>query len=207
MNNAAFKNPDGSKVLVVHNTASSANTFNVSWNGTQSFTATVPAGGIVTFKWSGTPVALSGGYAMNAGGGSAGAFAADGYASGGQTYATTASIDSSGVTNPAPQAVYQTERYGSVTYILPGLQVGASYTVRLHFAERYWTSSGKRIFNVAINNQPVLTNFDIFATAGAANKAIVEPFTATADANGQIAIQFTTVLDNAKVSGIEIIAN
>jgi alpha-L-fucosidase 2 len=154
----------------------------------------------------GTPVAGSG-YAVNAGGGAAGSFMADEYYSGGNTHATTASIDTSGVTNPAPQAVYQTERYGNFTYTLPDLSPGAQYTVRLHFAEIYWTSSGQRIFNVSINGQQVLTNFDIYATAGAANKAIVEQYTATADANGQIAIQFSTVKDNAKVSGIEVLGS
>jgi glucosylceramidase len=205
LNNAAFKNPDGSKVLVVHNTSSSASdTFNVSWNSTQSFTYTLPAGGIVTFKWSGNPIALSSGYAINAGGSGTGAFSGDGNYSGGQTYATTASINTSGVTNPAPQAVYQTERYGNFTYTLPDLLPGAQYTVRLHFAEIYWTSSSQRLFNVAINGSQVLTNFDIFAAAGGENIALVKSFTATADSNGTLTIQFTTVKDNAKVSGIEV---
>ena len=204
LNNAAFKDPDGSKVLVVHNTSSSSDTFSVNWNSTQSFTYTLPAGGIVTFKWSGSPASLSSGYTINAGGASAGLFAADGYYSGGNTYATTTTIDTSGVSNPAPQAVYQTERYGNFSYTLPNLIPGAHYTVRLHFAEIFWNSSGKRVFNVALNGQPVLSNFDIYATAGGANKAVIEPFTTTADANGQIAIQFSTVVDNAKVSGIEV---
>ena len=145
--------------------------------------------------------------AVNAGGPATGNFAADEYYSGGNTYSTTASIDTSGVSNPAPQAVYQTERFGNFTYTFPNLKPGAQYTVRMHFAEIYWTSSGQRLFNVAINGQQVLTNFDIYATAGAANKAIVEQFTATADANGQITIQFTSVKDNAKISGIEVLAS
>ena len=50
----------------------------------------------------------------------------------------------------------------------------------------------------------MLTNFDIFATAGAKNKAVIEQFTVNANANGQYVIQFTTVKDNSLVSGIEI---
>jgi cellulase/cellobiase CelA1 len=34
---------------------------------------------------------------------------------------------------------------------------------------------------------------------------VVEQYTATADASGQIAVQFTSVKDNAKVNGIEVI--
>ena len=154
-----------------------------------------------------TPVSNSSVYAVNAGAAAAGSFAADGYYSGGNTYATTASIDTSAVSNPAPQAVYQTERFGNFTYTFPNLSSGAQYTVRLHFAEIYWTSSGQRLFNASINGQQVLTNFDIYATVGAANKAIVEQYTTTADANGQIAIQFISVKDNAKVNGIEILGS
>ncbi|NBI27767.1 carbohydrate-binding protein [Chengkuizengella marina] len=50
--NVAFKNPDGSKVLVTLNPASEQKTFKVNW-GSQSFTYTLPAGAAATFKWSG----------------------------------------------------------------------------------------------------------------------------------------------------------
>ena len=54
LSDVAFKNPDGSKVVVVHNRGSSSSTFKVRWNGAQSFVYTLPAGATVTFKWSGT---------------------------------------------------------------------------------------------------------------------------------------------------------
>ncbi len=160
-----------------------------------------------------TPTPTSGGgggtdtYAVNSGGSATGNFQADNYFSGGTTASTTNAINTSGVSNPAPQAVYQSERYGNFTYTFPSLQAGASYTVRLHFAEFYWSSAGQRVFNVSINGSQVLTNFDIIAAAGAQNKAIVEQFNTTANSSGQIVVQFTTVKDNAKVSGIEIIKN
>jgi hypothetical protein len=109
------------------------------------------------------------------------------------------------VSNPAPQAVYQSNRYGTFSYAIPSLTAGKTYTVRLHFAETYWTAAGQRTFNVSINGQQVLTNFDIIGTAGAANKAVVQQFTATASSSGTITIQFITVKDNAQVNGIEII--
>ena len=49
--NAAFKNPDGSKVLIAGNNGGSSSTFKIKW-GTQSFTYTLPAGAVATFKWS-----------------------------------------------------------------------------------------------------------------------------------------------------------
>lgn len=117
----------------------------------------------------------------------------------------TTVIDTSGVANPAPQAVYQTERYGNFTYSFGGLIPGEEYDVRLHFAETYWNAAGKRRFNVLINGKLVLTNFDIVVAAGAPNKATVQEFSMPANTNGQIIIQFVTVLDNAKCSGIEIL--
>ncbi|MBV8808938.1 MAG: family 16 glycosylhydrolase [Acidobacteriaceae bacterium] len=142
--------------------------------------------------------------AINSGGSAAGNFGPDAYYSGGTAASTTAAISTTGVPNPAPQAVYQSERYGDFTYTIPGLHAGSNYNVRLHFAEFYWTSTAQRIFNVSINGTSVLSNFDIIAAAGGANKAIVEQFTATADSSGQITIQFTTVKDDAKISGIEV---
>jgi glucosylceramidase len=49
----AFKNPDGSRVLIALNNSGSSNAFKVSWSG-QSFTYTLPAGAVATFKWSGS---------------------------------------------------------------------------------------------------------------------------------------------------------
>jgi hypothetical protein len=146
-----------------------------------------------------------GGFQINSGGSAASPFTADSNFTGGSTAAVTHAIDTSGVTNPAPQAVYQDNRYGNFTYAFPGLTAGASYTVRLHFAEEYWTTAGSRTFNVTINGNQVLTNFDILAAAGAEYKAVVEQFTATASSTGTITIQFTTVKDNAQVNGIEIL--
>lgn len=50
--NVAFKNSDGSKVLIASNSGSGSSTFKVKW-GTQSFNYTLPAGAVATFKWSG----------------------------------------------------------------------------------------------------------------------------------------------------------
>jgi hypothetical protein len=145
------------------------------------------------------------GLQINSGGPATGSWTADEDFTGGTTVTTTKTVDTSGVTNPAPEAVYQSNRYGTFSYAVPGLTAGKSYTVRLHFAETYWSGVGQRIFNVSINGQQVLTNFDIVAAAGAVDKAVVEQFTATADSTGKITIQFTTVKDNAQVNGIEIL--
>lgn len=142
--------------------------------------------------------------AVNSGGNAVGQFAADGNVSGG-TVATpvTTAINLSALTSAVAETVFQTERYGNFTYTFSGLTAGLSYRVRLHFAETYWTAVGQRLFNVTLNGTQVLTNFDIFAEAGAANKALARDFTVIPGGT-QITAQFATVTDNAKVSGIEI---
>jgi len=147
----------------------------------------------------------TGGVQISAGGPAAAPFVADEDFTGGATSNTTHAITTTGLTNPAPQSVYQHNRYGNFTYTVPGLTAGAGYTVRLHFAEEYWTAAGSRTFNVLINGTQVLTSFDIFATAGGEYIGVIEPFTATASSTGTITIQFVTVKDNAQVNGIEIV--
>lgn len=141
---------------------------------------------------------------INSGGPAVSPFVADKDFAGGSTINHANTIDLSGVTNPAPMAVYQTARIANFTYTIPGFTAGSSHTVRLHFAETFWSTAGSRIFNVSINGTQVLTNFDIFAAAGAKNKAIIEQFTVNANSSGQFVIQFTSVKDNSLVSGIEV---
>jgi glucosylceramidase len=50
LDDVAFANPDGTYVLLVHNSASHAIRFAVSWRG-RSFTHALPAGATVTFMW------------------------------------------------------------------------------------------------------------------------------------------------------------
>jgi hypothetical protein len=147
--------------------------------------------------------------AIDSGGGADGLFQADRDVSGGNTAAFGDPIDTSHVVDPAPQGVYQTERYGDFTYTIPGLAPGGQYIARLHFAEVFWNSPGQRIFNVDINGNRVLTNFDPFAVTGGKDIAIVGAFLAKADASGQISIHYYPAAQspdqNAKSSGLEII--
>ena len=160
---------------------------------------------------SATPAASTGGtvvYQIDAGSAvGVGSFVPDEFFTNGGTRTVTNTVTTAGIANAAPMGVYQSYRIsGGFTYTIPSLTVGHNYTVRLHFAETNFTAAGKRLFKVAINGTTVLSNFDIFA-AGGANAAVVRDFTATADANGKIAIVFSGgSADLPKVNGIEIIA-
>ncbi|SNC77728.1 N-acetylneuraminic acid mutarotase, partial [Hymenobacter gelipurpurascens] len=150
-------------------------------------------------------------YRVNAGGGalttSQGSFAADQYfaPTPGFTYSTTAAI--AGTTD---DALYQTERsspsnQGTFSYALP--IVNGTYTVVLHFADIYWTTTGKRLFDVSIENVKVLDNYDIIRKVGSFT-ATTETFT-TSVSDGTLNIYFSALasdggMDRPKVSAIEV---
>ena len=144
--------------------------------------------------------------AINAGGSTTGNFVADnGYNQGNEYSDTSTSINTSRVSNPAPQGVWQTCRWNSsFTYTLTGLTPGASYTLKLDWAELTWTAVGKREFNLAINGTQLLNNFDVYATAGY-KTAVQQQFSVVANSSGQIVLSFTQgAADNPFISGIEL---
>ncbi len=151
----------------------------------------------------------AGGPAVSNSGGGDNSFVADEYYSAGGTtdsVTNTITVPASIATTAAPAAVYQSARQGVVTYTIPGLTAGTSYLVRLHFAELYFSAAGDREFDVAINGTAVLTNFDIYATAGASFTAVVEQYIATANSSGQIVIAFTDgAVNQPMFNGIEVL--
>ncbi len=179
-------------------------------NGIELYNGTLPS---PTPTPTPTPVTSE---TINTGGNASGGFIADAHYFGGTQYSSNDSVDTSSVTNPAPQSVYQSVRYGGAfNYTIPTYAPNTSYHVRLHFNELYWGTInsgylggiGSRVFNVVINQVPVLTNFDIYQNAGGADKALIEDFDTTTDTNGRIKIQFSTGTDNAMVNGIEVAKN
>lgn len=144
--------------------------------------------------------------AIDAGGAATGNFVADtGFNQGNEYSDTSSAINTSGVTNPAPQAVWQTCRWNSAfTYTLTGLTAGKAYTLQLDWAELTFQSKGARVFNVAVNGSPILSNFDVYATAGY-KTALAKQFAVTANSSGQVVIAFTQGgADNPFINGIEL---
>ena len=158
----------------------------------------------------GTAIGTTSGIRVNCAGAINGAFGADAYcitpASINQTTATTQIITA---TNAGPMTLYQTYKQGSgatnVQYSITNLYAGMSYVVRLHFTEPTYSASGSRKFNVVINGTTVATNFDIYATAGAANTAVVSTYSVIASGSGAIDLQLVAVTDNPIICGIEVI--
>lgn len=166
-----------------------------------ALTAPTPAPTVATVTVP-SSVLLAAGSAAGAGG-----YLGDGaYVSGGNPYQVARTIDTSGVSDPAPASVYQNERWtgGTMTYTIPKLAPGQAYTVRLDFAENFYASAGQRSFNVAVNGATMLSGFDIFTAAGGSFRAVSRSVTAFADASGQITVNFTNVRGGAKVDAIRI---
>ena len=152
-----------------------------------------------------TSTPSTGTISINSGGAATGSFTADQYFSGGSTYTSTATINTSQITsNVPPAAVLQTERYGAFTYTIPNRTAGSAQTVTLYFDENYVTAAGQRLFNVTINGTSVLSSFDIYAAAGGQNRAIARTFTTTANSSGQVVIGFTAGTENPKINGITV---
>lgn len=86
-------------------------------------------------------------------------YIADKYAQGGSTNQTTDAI-----MNANGSSVMQTERWGDYSYDIPVLE--GTYTVEMHFVEMYHQDSGLRSFNIAIENEQIENNLDLFATTG-----------------------------------------
>ncbi len=120
----------------------------------------------------------------------------------GGTGKTSSNVYAQPVAGTADPALYQSERYGkTLTYNIP--VANGNYEVTLYFAENYWTAAAKRMFNVTIEGQTVLQNFDIYALAGA-NAALQRTFITTVS-DGMLSIVGTASVDNAKLSAIEVI--
>ncbi|MBA3884193.1 MAG: choice-of-anchor D domain-containing protein [Acidobacteria bacterium] len=128
-------------------------------------------------------------------------------ASNSTTYTTKKAVDLGDPSIPAgtPGSLFQTERYprsggDDMRWSFP--VTPGTYEVRLYFAEIYFTSVGARVFSVAIEGDPVLSNYDIVADVGAF-KGVVKSFTVVADAS--LDITLSRLVENPKINAIEIV--
>lgn len=98
------------------------------------------------------------------------------------------------------QTLYNAERWGVFSYAVP--VTSGTYTVKFYFTELFHNSVGKRVFNVDLEGARVLSNFDILANVPKFT-ALERSFT-TNVTDGVMNINFLPVVDNAKITAIEI---
>ncbi|REK22600.1 MAG: choice-of-anchor D domain-containing protein [Planctomycetota bacterium] len=127
-------------------------------------------------------------------------------ASGNATYGTGDTIDTSLVPAEIPTSIFSTERFSAGGAplqwdfpVTPG-----EVEVRLFFAEIYGgtQSVGARQFDITIENELVLDDYDVFADVGA-NTAVMKSFVVSTDAN--LDIDLSAVVENPAIKGIEIL--
>ena len=109
------------------------------------------------------------------------------------------------VTGTPDPSLYQDVRYsgGTFSYSLPAAP--GTYALKLHFVEGDPSvQAGKRLFNVLVNGTPVLSNFDVYATAGGMGKALDESIPVTVGASG-MTVSFQSVNYTAMVSALELV--
>ena len=121
------------------------------------------------------------------------------------------STDRAKVTGTEDPDLFSGERYGHFSYAIPVDRRG-TYTVVLHFAEFYYGPQlpggggvGSRVFQVFCNGQTLLRDFDIYKESGSL-RVVTKSFPhIKPSAYGKINLMFEPVVNNATLSGIEIL--
>jgi hypothetical protein len=116
----------------------------------------------------------------------------------------TAYATASAIAGTPDGALYQAQRYspsGPLTYQFT--VANGNRTVKLKFAELYYTSSGQRIFDVAINGTTVTSHLDVFSAAGGSNHALDLVYPVVV-AGGQVTVTLMPVAGLPTINAIEI---
>ncbi|MGD0098094.1 MAG: malectin domain-containing carbohydrate-binding protein [Terracidiphilus sp.] len=115
------------------------------------------------------------------------------------------------VSSTSDPSLFSYERYGHFTYAIPVDQHG-TYTLMLHFTEFYFGpnspgggGNGSRIFNVMCNGVLLLKHFDIYGEAGALHSVTKTFHHLEPTAQGKLNLTFEPVVNNATISGIEVL--
>lgn len=114
-----------------------------------------------------------------------------------------------GVPSGTPNAVFDSERWDpsgapELSWDIPVGEVGEDIVVRLYFANRCGCTDqvGERIFDVNLEGNTVLDDFDVVATTGH-NTAIMREFTIPSD--GSVDLDLVHGTENPLINGIEIL--
>lgn len=121
-----------------------------------------------------------------------------------QAYTRTADVPAD-----TPTEIFSSERWDpdgdpNLEWNFP-VAAGVPLQVRLYFANGYSGTSqpGQRVFDVSLDGQTVLHNYDIVADTGADSRGTMKSFNITSD--GNVDIDLSHVVENPLINGIEII--
>src|SRR5262249_7008310 len=123
-------------------------------------------------------------------------------------FALSGSANSTGNTinisqTDAPASVCQTYRYfNTISYQLPILD--GSYRVRLLFSDPYASGPNQDLMDIVANGATLKSNFDVFATAGGANRATSYTFDTSASGGNGLRLDLLQKSGYSTLAGIEI---
>jgi hypothetical protein len=79
--------------------------------------------------------------------------------------------------------------------------------VRLSYAERYWTATGQRVFNVDVEGKRVSTKLDLYKMAPGKDAAFIVPLYHVGVSDGTLTLDFRAVADYGAINAIEVVAD
>ncbi len=94
----------------------------------------------------------------------------------------------------------------SVDLVPEGSQDEKSYTVALYFAEPEELSAGDRVFDVSLQGEKVLENFDIVRESGGSKRVLKKMFHGV-KVDNILNIGFSNIINSAVISGVEIVSD
>jgi hypothetical protein len=106
------------------------------------------------------------------------------------------------VDTPGLMRLYQTVRFGDAFGYQFDVPNG-EYEVELHFAEVFHTAEGQRVFDVILEGQTKLDDYDIFVAAGGKLRSDVESFAVTVS-DGQLDLILDAKVDLAMINAIRV---
>lgn len=124
---------------------------------------------------------------------------------GGLTYNWNNAIDTTGLIDPAPAAVYETVRYTPHSYLLTGFAASQPVKLRFHFTDDQ-TSTGVRVFDIRVQGSipAALDNIDVADLVGNVKyKGLILEHVTAADGSGEVLIEVENVTGNGMIGGIE----
>jgi len=142
---------------------------------------------------------------INAGGGPLAlsqAWCSDAFFEGGMSL----SAGSPSIAGTTEDELYWTEHVGTLAvpkvfnYRLP--VTPGDYRITLHFAETFWSNSGQRVFDVLLEGETLLDDYDIVAEVGPLT-ADVHVFDAKI-VDGRMDLVFRSTVDRPKLSALEV---
>lgn len=137
------------------------------------------------------------------------------FATGGGTsdvpYATLINISPAGAQPLAlelTQPVFYHNRFGNSLWRIPVAETG-TWTLRLIFAENYWSSAGSRVFSVKAQGATIITSLDLNLMGakgdGFTSGYIYQTLVFVSEGSMAVNLEFITISDNALVSGIVLL--